>query len=117
MREIEFRGKRIDDGKWFYGSLFKDKGECYYIVNDHGGFRIATEVIYETVGQFIRHYERTPYIPKGEKLYEDDIVRIYGREYYQGYWEFDRVIILKDFDILFELGESEYVQNMIIQSY
>ena len=112
MREIEFRGKRIDDGKWFYGNLLKDKGEYYYIVNDYGEFRSVTEVIPETVGQFVRYYENAPRLPKGEKLYEDDIVRIYGGECCQGYWEFDRVIILKDFDILFELGESEYVQKL-----
>ncbi len=29
MREIKFRGKRIDNSEWIYGDLIKDKDRYY----------------------------------------------------------------------------------------
>ena len=67
MRKIKFRGKRIDNGEWVYGYLFREKmkngsHECFVISDDswigqdcdgdnavHGDI---IEVIPETVGQY-----------------------------------------------------------------
>lgn len=89
MREILFRGKRIDNGEWVEGSLLKcnriNKGKVYICpdtnvcdVNmDDGGkiidvglnFGCWYEVDPETVGQFTGMADKT-----GRKIFEEDII-------------------------------------------
>lgn len=76
MREIEFRGKRKDNGEWVYGNLVIDEDK-YYIclqVNDHikrDDYEVyMIEVDPETVGQYTGRKDI-----KGNKIYTDDIVK------------------------------------------
>nr|DAW28877.1 MAG TPA: YopX protein [Caudoviricetes sp.] len=75
MREIKFRGKRLDNGEWLYGSLlvshFKDdKKERYFITQFSGNYTFEHEVDPATVGQYTGKCDRQQH-----KVYEDDIVR------------------------------------------
>lgn len=75
MREIKFRGKRLDNGEWLYGSLlishFKDdKKERYFITQFSGNYTFEHEVDPNTVGQYTTKCDRMQC-----EVYEDDIVR------------------------------------------
>lgn len=57
MREILFRGKRIDNGEWVYGYLQQeDKINLYYVKK-------------ETIGQFTGLLDKN-----GNKIFEGDIL-------------------------------------------
>ena len=92
MREIEFKGIRIDNGEWVYGNLIMEDDECYistgplgialdegYWANSYGyppsssDFHITNihEVIPKTVCQFTGLLDQ-----KKVKIYEGDIVII-----------------------------------------
>lgn len=85
MREILFRGKRVDNGKWVHGfyienELFDgrlepsiipvdEKGAALY---DDDGYNIEIKVNPETVGQYTGLKDL-----HGTRIFEADIVKVY----------------------------------------
>ena len=68
-REIEFRGKRFDNGQWAYGNLIIDDSGNSEIIDYENNREIRYDVRGETIGQFTGKYDKNK-----RKVYEGDIV-------------------------------------------
>lgn len=76
MREIKFRGKRLDNGEWIYGDLVHTIKDTLILPTDEGWNQYAVDPV--TVGQ----YTGVKGKDDGKEIYEGDIVdmEVFGEE-------------------------------------
>lgn len=86
MREIKFRGKRLDNGEWVYGDLhIRTPFPHIHSEIDYGKVNIDPH----TVGQFTGLHDKN-----GKEIYEGDVVVIDGIirgyvRYNARYWRYE----------------------------
>lgn len=112
MREILFRGKRIDNGEWVYGDLT-------HVIYKHGDIRVSFgnieiamhKVDPSTVGQYTGLTDRN-----GKRIFEGDVVeyRDYGNlavEWDDGAFQFMREDTFYDMLDHYTLGFAAVIGN------
>lgn len=92
MREILFRGKRVDNNEWVYGFLSKSRGNNHFlslcIDHEENGVMLSSIVEPEAIGQYTGLTDKN-----GTKIFEGDVVKCISR--------FDA----KDMVVIFEAAE------------
>ena len=98
----------IDERDIEDGFIWRDIPQIQQRYGDHYQYY---DVDPSTVGQYTGIKERYPQmVVEGKEIYFGDVVRFFGGEYCQGYYEHDQTIVVKSAYDIVAMEESENVQ-------
>lgn len=106
MREIKFRGKRLDNGEWIEGFYLVAAGMAFISVF---AVREPVAVDPQTVGQFTGFLDKD-----GKEIFEGDAVTSWDGEFCQGFWEFSSTDAIRDIRYIEPLYYSQETQRKVI---
>ena len=123
MREIKFRGKRVDNGEWAYWNEFGETTEPFLCKTGAYGYIAKRDIVPATVGQFTGLRDEL-----GREIYSGDIIQGIERGEFgtalskwraMVEWQEDRcMFIAKDIDGVEDLSLWEYdFDNVIGNAY
>lgn len=120
MREILFRGKRVDNGEWIEGDLIQSRDKTYihpkansFRVSETGLSKLIVlrEVYPETVGQYTGLTDKN-----GKKIFEGDIIRSNSERGYIEYYPNDCAFEVVDdhgfYWLISEMSNIEVIGNI-----
>lgn len=113
MREIIFRGKRVDNGEWVYGYYdvfrYHEDAPPIYLIHTNG-WTNSVEIEPGTVGQYTGLTDKN-----GKKIFEGDIVKTWknniGKIEFGQYWDEETE---EDFYGYAWIGKDEYEESITL---
>lgn len=106
MREIKFRGKRVDNKEWVYGCLTRYSERMSYITVDLIESEVH-QVSTDTVGQFTGLKDRA-----GNEVYEGDIVCAFNGKYIgEVFYQAPEFAIMPNGDLNFGVIGNKWENN------